>query len=476
MNLPNYFLADLPPEAVLSPAMVTEACQTLKRNRAQYLAQRSTENLVGVLCNVAEAWLKPDNTFRRRALEQTWNAGLRHGANGIMGNAVPEAGAPGPGFSQATLQKGLDNFFQQFTPENFHALLVQELGDARRLDRFVAGGSGEKLNRAALAVGPELLVHIAAGKLPNPALMSMVLGLLTRSAQFVKCAHGAAFLPRLFAHSIYDADAKLGACLEIAEWRGGNADLEVALFAESDCVTATGSDETLAAIRARLPVKTRFLGYGHRVSFGFVAGAILHGSHTRQIISRAADDVVAWNQLGCLSPHVIYVESGGEVSPEKFAELLADELERREQTEPRGELPAEHAAAIASRRGIYEVRAAHSPETTQHWCSRNSTAWTVVYEADARFQLSCLNRFIYVKGVRDLVEALQNAETVRGQVSTVGLAVPEHKLEELAAQLARWGATRVCPLGRMQNPPLTWRHDGRLALGDLVTWTDMEMY
>ncbi|MGA2280713.1 MAG: acyl-CoA reductase [Verrucomicrobiota bacterium] len=475
MNLPNYFLADLPPEAVLSPAMVAEACRTLKRNRAQYLAQRSTDSLVGVLCDVAEGWLKPDNAFRRLALEQTWNAGLRHGKKGMMGNAVPEAGAPGLGFSQATLQKGLDNFFRQFTPENFHALLVQELGDARQLDRFIAGGSGGKSNRAALAVGPELLVHIAAGNLPNPALMNIVLGLLARSAQFVKCASGATFLPRLFAHSIYNADAKLGACLEIAGWRGGSADLEMALFAEADCVTATGSDETLAAIRARLPVKTRFLGYGHRVSFGFVAHEVLSGLHTRQIVSRTTDDVVAWNQLGCLSPHVVYVQTGGEVSPEKFAELLAAELERRERTEPRGELPAEHAAVIASRRGIYEVRAAHSPETTQHWCSRNSTAWTVVFEADARFQLSCLNRFIYVKPVRDLAEALQYAETVRGQISTVGLAVPEHKREELATQLARWGATRVCPLGRMQNPPLTWRHDGRPALGDLVTWTDWEM-
>ena len=55
MNLPNYFLADLPPEATLSPAMVTEACQTLKRNRAQYLASRSTDSLVKVLCDVAEA-------------------------------------------------------------------------------------------------------------------------------------------------------------------------------------------------------------------------------------------------------------------------------------------------------------------------------------------------------------------------------------------------------------------------------------
>jgi hypothetical protein len=324
--------------------------------------------------------------------------------------------------------------------------------------------------------GPEFLVHIAAGNVPNPALMSIVLGLLTRSAQFVKCASGAAFLPRLFAHSLYDADPKLGACLEIAKWRGGKVDLEAALFAEADCVTATGSDETLGAIRARLPAKTRFLGYGHRVSFGFVDSAVLHGSSARQIISNAADDVVAWNQLGCLSPHVIYVESGGKVLPDQFAELLADELERREQTEPRGELAVEHAAVIASRRAFYQVRAAAPAEgaETLMWHSRNSTAWTVIYEADPRFQLSCLNRFVYVKGVKDLQEMLQNAESVRDQVSTVGIAAPERKTHELAEQLARWGVTRVCPLGRMQNPPLTWRHDGRPALGDMVTWTDFE--
>src|SRR5208282_5999968 len=322
--------------------------------------------------------------------------------------------------------------------------------------------------------GSEFLVHIAAGNIPNPTLMSVVLGLLTRSAQFVKCASGSAFLPRLFAHSIYDADPKLGACLEIAEWRGGNMELEAALFAEANCVTATGSDEVLAAIRARLPVHTRFLGYGHRVSFGFVTREILTGSHLRRVAARVADDVVAWNQLGCLSPHVIYVQSRGEMLPERFAELLADELERREQTEPRGELAAEHAAAIASRRGIYEVRAAHSPETTQHWCSKNSTAWTVVYEADPRFQMSCLNRFIYVKAVSDFTAALHGADEIRGKVSTVGIAAPEEKVNEIATQLAHWGATRVCPLGRMQEPPLMWRHDGRPALGDLVRWTDLE--
>ena len=43
MNLPNYFLADLPQEATLTATMVGEACQTLKRNRERYLAGRSTD-------------------------------------------------------------------------------------------------------------------------------------------------------------------------------------------------------------------------------------------------------------------------------------------------------------------------------------------------------------------------------------------------------------------------------------------------
>ncbi len=452
MNLPNYFLADLPAEATLTAAMVSDACQTLKRNREQYLVQRSTQSLVEILCGIAESWLQPTNPFRRLALEK---------------------GPAATGFSAGTLANGLDAFFKQFTLENFQALLLQELGHARRLDQIISNSAEEKLSRGALARGPELVAHIAAGNVPNPALMSITLGILTRSAQFMKCGSGASFLPRLFAHSLYDTEPKLGACLEIAEWRGGKTEIEKVLFEEADCVTATGSDETLAAIRRHVPAKTRFVGYGHRLCFAYVSSDALSSFQAKKTVSRAATDVVAWNQLGCLSPHVIYVEHGGSVAAEQFAEMLAEELAKREETEPRGDVATETAATIASRRAFYEVRAAHSPDT-RFWRSENSTAWTVVYEADARFQLSCLNRFIYVKGVSDLKTALENSDDVRGKVSTVGIAALEERSQEIAARLAAWGVTRVCPLGQMQNPPLMWRHDGRPALGDLVTWMDWE--
>ncbi len=403
-----------------------------------------------------ENWLKPDYPFRKLALE------LGPQSHRFLSrNARSTVWTISSGRSRA---------------DNLHALAGSGPGHARRLDTLTATEIGRKSLRAARCHGSRTGIsgphrgrrHSESDVDEHGSWFADAFGAIGEMRQRLGIP-----APAVCAFALRGR-SEVGACLEIAEWRGGDTDLEDVLFAEADCVTATGSDETLAAIRSRLPIKTRFVGYGHRVSLGFVAREVLSPLRAPQIATRATDDVVAWNQLGCLSPHVIYVQTGGEVSPERFAELLADELERREQTEPRGGLPVPHTAAIASRRGVYEVRAAHSPET-RLWHSKESTAWTVVFEADPRFQVSCLNRFIYVKPVKDLAELLQQAEVVRGKISTVGTAAGEHQTEELALQLARWGVTRVCPLGRMQNPPLTWRHDGRPALVDLVTWTDFEM-
>ena len=458
MNLPNYFLADLPPDAPLTAGMIHDACQAMKRNRAQYLAGRTTESLIALLGELGANWMRPDYPLRLCALDR------------------------GPsilGFSRSTIERGLDAFFAELTAENLRALIVQELGHAQRLDGMAASAVERTANRAAIVRGPELLAHITAGNVPNPALMSMVLGVLARSAQFVKCAQGASLLPRLFAHSIYESDPKLAACIELAEWPGGSIDLEAALFAESECVTVTGSDETLDEVRRRLPSSARFIGYGQRVSFGFITREVLSGAGARRVARDAAVDVAAWDQQGCLSPHVFYVESGGGHSPAQFAALLAEELALLEAAFPRGELSLAESTRIALQRDFYRVRSAaasesHESMATEIWCSEGSTAWTVVCEDDPRFHLSSLNRFIHVKRAADPGEALQHAELMKGRISTVGLAATEDRARAVAGQLARWGVTRVCTVGRMQRPPLAWRHDGRPALADLVTWTDWE--
>ena len=116
MNLPNFFLADLPPEATLSPAMIAESCETLKRNRAKFLAARGTGDIVKILCEVAAGWLSPDDKFRKLALER---------------------GPAETGFSKPVLEKGLNDFFKRFTPENFQSVgtirsLVEKMLSLRR--------------------------------------------------------------------------------------------------------------------------------------------------------------------------------------------------------------------------------------------------------------------------------------------------------------------------------------------------------
>lgn len=453
MNLPNFFLADQPPEAALTEQIVREGCLTLKRNRARNLESFATGRLIEVLGLVARSWLEPDNPFRQLALDLS---------------------PAQTGFSQKILAKGLDAFFEQVTPAALEALLVQDLGHGNRLEAFVATEAEQHLDRRSMAAGPELLVHVSAGNLPCPAMMSLILGLLARSAQFLKCATGTSSIPRLFGHSIHAAEPKLAACMEIAEWAGGKRpELESVLYAEADALTATGSDQTLAAIRAGLPPKLRFLGYGHQVSFGFIDRDALSRFQLPKLAAAAAQDVVMWDQQGCLSPHVFYVEEGGASNAAVFAEALAGELDRLEPLEPRGPIRAADAALIQTSRDLYHVRASYS-DATRLWTSTGSSAWTVVWEADPLFQASILNRFVYVKSAPSLAAVLQSADRVRGHVSTVGLAAPGPRMEELTRALARWGVGRICPIGQMQRPPLCWRHDGRPALAELIRWTDWE--
>jgi hypothetical protein len=452
MNLPACYLADLPADAELTPELVSQACLALARNREQHLKARSTHSVIREVAAAAASWLEPASPFLASALS---------------------AMITPTGMSSATLRDGLHAMFSTLTEESLWRWVEQDLGHRQRLDEFCATGVEQVTGRRALARGPELLAHFTAGTLPAAAVASMVAGLLVRSAQFIKCPRGASVVPRLFAHSLRQLDPGLASCLEIAEWPRDRQDLEQALLQFADGVTATGSDEAVAALRNRVPVDTLFVGHGHKLSFSYVCRESLSAGQLPPTLLGVTADVIAWNQLGCLSPHVVYVERGGHRTGEEFAADLAGRLEAEESTHPRGLIHATEAGTIRSRRSFYEVRATQATDT-RLWASQDSTAWTVVFEDNPRFQLSCLNRFVYVKPVADLEDALRAADPVRRHVSTVGLAAPPARQHELALRLAEWGVTRVCPVGRMQAPPLLWRHDGRPALGELVRWADWE--
>lgn len=454
LKLPDFFLVDLPTEVDLQPRLISEACDRLRDNGVRYLQPRTTSQIVHSLCNLADNWLDDEFPFRQKLIEE---------------------GGEKSGFSVEVLLDGMDRMFRTWTPDQFEFWLTQDFGHVERLDYLASSRNEARESKSSMAFGPGLITHITSGNLPVPAIMSIVSGLLVKSAQFVKCASHCSFVPRLFAHSLYQHDSKFGACLELAEWKGGRSDIEEILFTKSDVVSLSGSDKAVEDVRERVAGKrTRFLDYGHKVSFGFISRKAMSGLSLKRLVSDAARDVMQWDQHGCLSPHVFYVQQKGTVPPEKFAELLAEELERNRLAYPRADLSVQESATIRSRRSFYEIRSATARDTVPYFC-QDGTDWSVVYEDEIRFQVSCGNRFIYVKGVGSLEEALHGAVPVQEKVSTVSLGASDDESDDLALEIAKWGAPRICAVGKMQDPPIHWRHDGRPALADLVTWTDWEM-
>ena len=323
--------------------------------------QVGNESIISKLVEAASLWLSPDYELRKLALA-----------------ASPEE----TGFPREVLASGLDACFSEWTQENFFGLLSQEFGDATRLQSFGSLSS----HSLAMVHGPQLIAHVAPGNLPAPIFQSIAFWLLLRSAQFVKCASGKSLLPRLFGHSLHYVDPGLALGARDRGMGRGNETLEGGTVQGEDCIVATGSDETAWA---RFAVSADCLG--KRFPSGTDTASALYVEQlanevmgTQTIISRAADDVVAWNQHGCLSPHVIYVEEFGNLKPERFAEMLSEELAARSETLPRGELSTKEAGAIANMRRFYKIRSANNVGAIL-WESEDTTEWTVVQEDEKQF-------------------------------------------------------------------------------------------
>ena len=287
---------------------------------------------------------------------------------------------------------------------------------------------------------------LLAGSIPMPTITSLMAPLLLHSPVLVKPASRDPVTACLFAECLRDIDPELGAAIEVVAFSSEDATSRQA-FLDSECVVATGSDETVAAVTANVRAGARLVTHGHRLSVAVVAPE--HAKAT-------ALDVALWDQLGCLSPVAVYCDSA---QVEAFAHALADALAEIETRLPRGELPTAVAAAIRRERDEAEMRRAGGIDVGV--LGDPDLRWTVVREADSRWRPAPLHRFVRVHPVRDRKELFQALAPLAPHLAGISTHLPE-------AELAPLGAARICRPGRLQTPPLAWHHDGQPLLAPLA--------
>ncbi len=361
----------------------------------------------------------------------------------------------------------LDGMAADWTAHELRALLHRELADPGLLDRFVRDGP-----RRVRAFGPALAVQVLAGSVPGVGATALLRSLLVKSPVLIKTGRGDVVLPVLAARALREAAPELAAACALVYWPGGRSDLEDAALQTADFVAVYGSDETVRALRARTPVGARFAAYHHRVSLAVVGREALTADAARRAALDLAGAVAFFDQRGCVSPHVVYVEEGGAVDARTFAARLAGALARLEETLPGGVAEPLEAARLQQLRGAAEMRSAAGPDVELH--HGGTDLWTVIFERDTAFEASCLNRMIRVKPVGDVLEVATLVRPFATHLQTVGVAGVGDRLGDLAEALGRAGAVRVTPLDAVPFPPPWWHHDGRGPLAVMLRFVDLE--
>ena len=373
------------------------------------------------------------------------------------------------GYDAEMVRLGLTQYLKTFRRAGLHKFLAEDFANPGILDDFQPMPKGG----FAKALGPDLLVQIWAGNVPGLPLWSLISALLVKAGTIGKVPSAEPLFAGWFAQLLVEIDPKLADCLAVVWWKGGDEARESVLLNQADVVLAYGGNESLAAIRARTPITTRCLAYGHKVSFGMVSRAALDTSKAWSVAHQAAYDVIRYDQQGCYSPHVFFVERGGKVSPEEFSKYVANELACFEQKFPRRTLTIEEASGVAAWRHAEEMKS--SSGSDRDIMGDAAGGWSAVFVEEAEdLTPSGLNRTIKIVAIDELADAVPRIAPFKAFLQTVGIAASPEELFRLAACLGEVGVTRICALGHMTAPEAGWHHDGRFNLLDLVTVTEIE--
>jgi Acyl-CoA reductase (LuxC) len=371
--------------------------------------------------------------------------------------------------SDAMAERVLDGMARDWTGDRLTRLLELEFDPPEVLDGFISREVGGSI----YASGAELSLHIGSGTVPGVTATSLVRSLLVKSPAIVKPGLGDLVLPVLWLRGLREVDAALADACAVTYWPGGETETEDELFDAVDAVVAYGRDSTLRSLRDRLPLSTRFIPHGHRAGIAAISRESLSAGSLEGVARAGAYAVGMFDQRGCVSPHVIYVELGGAASPDDFMDSLSREFAALDREVPTGEASLEEASALQQLRGREELRAAE-PGSGVRVRVGPGGSWCVVLDPDPAFKPSCLRRFVWVKPIDDLALLPDILTPVSPHLQTLALEAASPRREAIVEALGRIGISRFTTLAEAPWPPAWWHHDGQGPLRALVSWVEDE--
>ena len=359
------------------------------------------------------------------------------------------------------------------------------------------------------AEAPGFVTGFGAGNVPGTALIMALLALSTTLAGdappvvVVRNSRREPIFGPLVLTALEKADADLVGTMAILTWDYDDAELQDRLLSRSDLVIAAAGDDTIGRIAGRISAgrassdqaRPRFHPHGHKVSFSAIgremlvqgrraAPSLADGQLLAAVALLAGLDSIFWDQNGCLSSRIHFVERGepGDFSVQTYAERLTEQLRRLSHVLPRGAWPLRRLHDSFDRYKALE--GTERVGSGLRVLSDYDDEFVVVLDErppdEPRFDPrifsalvnDCQGRVVMVRPLDDLMELPRRYLSLLPATSLQSLSVAVGKpgegsttrLLDFATACGARGVTAIRVVGRGAFPQLAYSWDGLLPL------------
>lgn len=368
-------------------------------------------------------------------------------------------------FHPSMVAEGLDSLCSMLDRENILIRMRSDLGTPEILERF----TWQEPFAGSIKAEPRgVVAHIAAGNVFVGAIDSLIQGLVTKNINLLKMSGVDPVFPLLFTEALHevDRDGRVSQAYALLPFRGGDKDVEAVLKQRCDTLIVYGGEEAVAAYRDGLPLTNRVVEYGPKYSLMVIRPELVDGPAMDNITR----DFTLWEQSACSSPHVIYVVGSPEQA-HSVAERLAGRLQAQLERFPTPDIRTDEQVEITRTRELAKV--AQALGEGELFVPEQGQGYTVVYEQDPGFRISCQHRTAYVKPVNGIDAVLEIVKPYGTYIQSVGLLAEPAEMFGWGDRLVESGADRITDLGGMTRRKHGTPHDGTKGLAEFVRWTSI---
>jgi len=313
-------------------------------------------------------------------------------------------------------------------------------------------------------------LHWLAGNVPVISLISLFQGLITKNKNIIKVSKSyKKLLPSIFEDikKNLKTSKKFKKVIEnilnslLIIYVDHDDDLSLNFLSKkSDIRIIWGGEKAVTKI-AKLPKKIncRDIIFGPKISIAYISKTkIQKRDNIKEFAELFVNDVFNFDQLGCNSPHNLFIEKGSKFKLIQIAEILSRSFNKKilkinSYTDP------------ANKYNILVKNFIHCLDKGNKSLSGKNFEWNIYINKQTKVEDPLYNRSIFINEVKDYNELINIMPT---NTQSVGIYASHEEKKQIVKKLSYKFVDRFPEIGSMslyQNP---W--DGYLPMQNMIRW------